>query len=87
VRGAAEDADAASGVFDDGENVKPAAGQSSGFEEVGGEDRVRLAAQERGPGVAVSTGHGIDTGILEDLSAGDGATLIPRTASSPWTRR
>ena len=65
--GGAENADAAGGVFDDGEDVQPSAGQGSGFEEVGGEDRVRLAAQKRRPGLAFSAGYGFDTGVLEDL--------------------
>jgi hypothetical protein len=51
VRGGAKDADAAGGVFDDGEDVQPGAGQGPGFEEVGGEDRVCLGAQKRGPGL------------------------------------
>jgi hypothetical protein len=42
--GHAEHADAAGDVFDDGEDVQPCAGQGAGLEEVGGEDRVRLAA-------------------------------------------
>jgi hypothetical protein len=44
-----ENTDAAGRVFDDGEDVRPCSGQRSGFEEVGGEDRLRLAAQEVGP--------------------------------------
>jgi hypothetical protein len=44
VSGCAEDADAAGGVFDDREDEQPCAGQGSGFEEVGGEDGVCLAA-------------------------------------------
>src|SRR5207247_7130229 len=51
-----EDTDAAGGVLDDGEDVQPGAGQGPGFEEVGGEDGVCLAAQESGPGLAVAFG-------------------------------
>ena len=65
VRGGAEDADTAGGVLDDGDDVQPGAGQSPGLEEVSGEDRVCLAAQERSPGLALAAGHGIDTGVLE----------------------
>jgi hypothetical protein len=70
VRGGAEDTHASGGVFDGGEDVQPAAGESPGFEEVGGEDRVRLGAQERGPGQAAAAGYGIDAGVLEDLPDG-----------------
>ena len=42
--GGTENADPAGGVFDDGEDVQPRSGQGSGFEEVGGDDRVCLAA-------------------------------------------
>jgi hypothetical protein len=81
VGGGAEDAEAAGGVFDDGEDVQPCSGQGPGLEDVGGEDRVCLAAQEGGPGLAVAVGRGIDAGVLEDfpdrrrgdLDAEDGA--------------
>src|SRR4051812_16529220 len=66
VRGGAENTDAAGGVFDDGD-VQPCSGQRPGFEEVGGEDRVSLAAQERGPGLAASVRHGIDAVVVEDF--------------------
>jgi len=72
VGGGAEDADSAGGVLDDGEDVQPRAGQRAGFEEVGGEDGVCLAAEEADPGLAVALGRGLDSGGLEDL---------PR----PWT--
>jgi hypothetical protein len=63
VGGGAEDTDAAGGVLDDGDDVKAGAGKGSGFEEVDGEDRVRLAAQERGPRLALSVGNGINASI------------------------
>jgi hypothetical protein len=44
VSGCAEDTDAAGGVLNDGEDEQHCAGQGSGFEEVGGEDGVCLAA-------------------------------------------
>lgn len=65
--GGAEDADAAGGVFNGGEDVQPCAGQCPNLEEVGGEDRVCSAAQERGPGMAIAVRHGIDVGALEDF--------------------
>jgi hypothetical protein len=48
--------DAAGGVLDDGEGEQSGAGKCSGFEEVGGEDGVCLAAQERGPGLLAGRG-------------------------------
>ena len=51
VRGGAEDSDAPGGVLDDGEDVQARAGQGAGFEEVAGEQRLGLAAQELGPGI------------------------------------
>jgi hypothetical protein len=53
----------AGGVFDDGKDVQPCSGEGPGIEEVGGEDRVWLAAQERGPALAVMLGYGIDAGV------------------------
>jgi hypothetical protein len=73
--GRALDADAAVGVLDDGEDVRRRAVQGGGGEEVAGEDRVGLAAQERGPGVAVAFGSGVDPVRSEDLSYGGGCDL------------
>jgi hypothetical protein len=80
VGGGAEDADAAGGLFD-GEHVQPCSGQGPGFEGVCGEDRVGLAAQERGPGLVLSAGNGIDTGILDlpDRRRGDLSNPKPTT--------
>ena len=75
MRGGAEDADAGAGVFDDGEGVQPCSGQGSGFEEVGDEDRVCLAGQERGPGLALLVGNRIDTGVREDFPDRRGGDL------------
>ena len=73
--GRAEDADAAGGVLDDGEDVQPRSGQGAGFEEVGGEEGVRLAAQEGGPGEVVAVGRGRDAVGCEDFPDGGGGDL------------
>jgi hypothetical protein len=67
--------DAAGGVLDDGEDVQSGPGQGAGFEEVGGEDRVCLAAQEAGPGLVVALGCGFDAVGLEDFPDGGGGDL------------
>jgi hypothetical protein len=76
--GGAEHADAAGGVLDDGEDVQPCSGQCPGLEEVGGEDRVCLAAQEGGPGLAVALGRGFDPVGLEDFPDCGGGYLDPQ---------
>jgi hypothetical protein len=60
------------GVLDDGEHVQARSGQRSGLEEVGGEDRVCLAAQEGGPGLMVALGYGLDSVALQDFPHGGG---------------
>ncbi len=72
VSGRTEDADAAGGVLDDSEDVEPRSGQGGGFDEVGGEEGVCLAAQEGGPGELVAVGRGLDAVGLEDLPDGGG---------------
>jgi hypothetical protein len=74
-------------VLDDGEDVQPCSGQGPGFEEVGGEDRVCLAAEEGGPGLAVALGAGSILLRCRISQTVDGATLMPRAANSPWIRR
>jgi hypothetical protein len=49
VGGDAEDVHTAGGVFDDEEDVQPAQADGVHVEQVAGEDRVRLRAQEFGP--------------------------------------
>jgi len=44
VSGGAEDADATGGVFDDGTDEQPCSGQGGGFDEVGGQQGMCLAA-------------------------------------------
>lgn len=85
--GRAEDADAAGGVLDDGKDEQPRSGQGTNFEEVGGEEGVRLAAQEGRPGEVIAVGRGRDAVGLEISQTVEDATLIPKTASSPWILR
>ncbi|WP_165824569.1 hypothetical protein [Micromonospora globispora] len=59
-------------MLDDSEHVQPRSGQRSGFEEVGGEDRTSLAAQEGGPGLMATPGRGFDPVGLEDFPDGGG---------------
>jgi hypothetical protein len=75
VCGRAEDADAAGGVVDDGKDEQPRTGQGAGVEEVGGEDGVRLTAQEAGPAEVVAVGRGLDAVGLEDFPDGGGRDL------------
>jgi hypothetical protein len=49
MRGDAEDVYPAGGVLDDEERIQPAQGDGVEVEQVAGEDRVRLGAQELGP--------------------------------------
>jgi hypothetical protein len=75
VGGRAEDADAAVGMLDDGEDMKGRAVQGSDGEEVTGRDRVGLAAQERGPGLVVAFGRRLDPVRPEDLPDRGGCRL------------
>jgi hypothetical protein len=50
VGGDAEDVDVAGGVFDDEERVEPGQGDGVDAEQVAGEDRVGLGAEELRPG-------------------------------------
>jgi hypothetical protein len=75
--GGTENTDAAGGVLDDGEDVQPRAGQCPGLEEIGGEDRLCLAAQEGGPGLAVALGRRFDPVGPEDLPDRGGGDLEP----------
>jgi hypothetical protein len=89
--GGTENTDAAGGVLDDGDDLQPRAGQYSGFEEVGGEDRMCLAAQKDGPGLAVALGCGLDAVGFEDLPHRGGRDLDPQggqfAVGSPVVRR
>lgn len=59
-------------------DVQPRPGQCAGLEEVGGEDRVRLAAQEAGPGLLVALGRGLDPVGFEDLPHRGGGDRDPQ---------
>jgi hypothetical protein len=51
---------------------------ATGLEEVGGEDRSRLAAQEGGPGLAVALRRGFDPVGLKDFPDRGGGDLDPQ---------
>ena len=72
MRGGTEDANTAGGVFDDGEDVLALPGQRDGLDEVAGEQRFGLGAQEAGPGRDAALGCGVDARGLEDLPDGGG---------------
>jgi hypothetical protein len=58
MRSGAEDADTAVGVLDDCEDVLALPGQGDGLDEVAGEQRFGLGAQEVGPGRDAALGRG-----------------------------
>ena len=70
VRGRAEDAYAAGGVLNDGEDEQAGSGQGAGFEEVGREDCVCLAAEEGGPGLVLAMRRWFDVVGSEDFPDG-----------------
>jgi hypothetical protein len=72
VRGGAEDADPAAGVLYHREHVKAGAAQGGGLEEVAGQDRVGLGAEEGRPGRGGAFWCRVDPGVLEDLPDGGG---------------
>jgi hypothetical protein len=72
VGGDPQDVDAPGGVFDDGQAIRLGAVQQIDGEEVGGDDRFGLGAQELCPGRPGPSGHGIDPGFGEDLPDGRG---------------
>jgi hypothetical protein len=73
VGGGAQDVDAAGGVFDDREDVQTGSGQR--FDEVGGQQRLGLRAEEVGPGGGGPVRRGIDTGLAQDLPDRGGGEL------------
>ena len=68
-------------VLDDGEDAELRSGQGVGFEEVGGEEGVGLAAREGGPGGVVAVGRGPDVVGCEDLPDGGGRDRTARSAA------
>jgi hypothetical protein len=85
--GDTENTDAAGSVLDDREDVVGRAVERGRREEVACQDRVGLAAEEAGPGLAVAFGGGFDAVLLRICHTVEGATLMPRVVSSPWMRR
>jgi hypothetical protein len=85
----AEDAHPVAGVLDDGEDVHPGSGQRHGIDEVRGQQRFGLGAQEVGPGGGRSLGCRVDPGVAQDLPdsgrgdrdfEGEQFTVQPRSA-------
>jgi hypothetical protein len=83
VCGSAEDADAAGGVFDDGEEVQASPGQGTSLEEITREQRIRLAAQEVGPGGVLSLGRRGDAVSIENLPDRGGGDLDAKRGQFP----
>ena len=75
VGGGAEDADAPGGVFDRGQDGEAGSGQGAGLEEVDGDDRLCLGAEEGGTGGAVAVRCGVDAVFVEDVPHGGGGDL------------
>ena len=76
VGGDAEDVDAAGGVLDDEERVEPVQGDRVEVEQVAGQDRLGLRAEELRPGRTGPSRRGIDPGRVQDLPDGGGADLV-----------
>jgi hypothetical protein len=57
------------------------------LEEVAGEQRIGLGAEEADLGGSGALGCRVDPGLPEDLPYVEAAILMPRTSSSPWMRR
>ena len=65
----------------------PRSGQGDRFEEVTGQERLCLGAQEVDPGRGRAVGRGVDPGLLQDPPYGGGCDLHPSTSSSSCSRR
>ena len=87
MRGRAQDPDPPGGVLDDRQHVQAGAGQGDGLEEVAGEQRLGLGAEEVGPGGRGASGAGSIPACRRISHTVEAATLMPRTSSSPWMRR
>ena len=84
--GGSEDPDAAGAVLDNGQDVDLRAVEQAGGEEVQRKDPLCLGPQELRPARAVPARRRADPGVLEICRTVDGATAMPRPASSPWIR-
>jgi len=80
----AEDADAPGRVLDHGQDVGLGAVEQIDAEEVAGQDRLGLGAQELCPGWPGPSWRGVDAVGPEDLPYGRRREVTPRPASSPW---
>jgi hypothetical protein len=86
--GDAEYPDAAGGVLDDCQDVGGGAVEQVDAEEIGGQDRVGLSMQKLRPRQPGPLRCWWDPRLGEDpTSTVEGATRMPRPASSPWIRR
>jgi hypothetical protein len=87
MQGNAEDADPPGRVLDYGQDVGLGAVEQVDREEIAGQDRLGLGAQELWPGRPGLSPGGIDAAGPEDLQTVDAATLTPRPTISPWILR
>ena len=76
MSGDAEDVDAAGGVLDDEERVEPLQGDRVEVEQVAGQDRLGLRAEELRPGRSGPSRRGIDPGGAQYLPDGRGADSV-----------
>ena len=70
MQGDSEDADAPGGVLDHGQDISLGAVEQVGREEVTGQDRFGLGAQELRPGRTCPPRRGVDPGLLQDFPHG-----------------
>jgi hypothetical protein len=66
MRSDSDDADAPAGVLDHGQDIGLGAIEQVRREEVAGQDRLSLGAQEQRPGRTGPPRRAIDTGLLQD---------------------
>jgi hypothetical protein len=85
--GDAEDVHAAGGVLDHEEDVQPAQADGVQMEQVAGQDRVRLGAQEFGPRRSGAARCWVDAGAVRIFQTVEAPIWWPRLVSSPWMRR
>jgi hypothetical protein len=73
--GDARKVDAASGVFDEEQDVQAAQEDRVDVEEVSRQDGVGLGRQEHTPCLTVPAGCGVDAGVVEIFQTVDGASV------------